>query len=103
MLGILCCRLCQCNDRIETGIELNLYLAQGILTQFIEVDQRALGRDEITNDDNRQDNNNNQCSTHNFNEFGFFGYKGTKINENKQLKKEKNDRQIKLFAILCFF
>jgi hypothetical protein len=46
-------------SRIETGIELNLYLAQGVLTQFIKVYQRTLGGDEVTNDDNRQDNNNN--------------------------------------------
>ena len=31
MLGILCCCLGQCYHGIETRVELNLYLAQGVL------------------------------------------------------------------------
>ena len=58
MLGILRRRLGQGYHGIETGVELNLNLAQGVLTQFVEIDQRALGGDEITNDDNRHDGNN---------------------------------------------
>ena len=58
MLGILRRRLGEGNHRIETGVQLNLNLAQGVLTQLIEIDQRALGHDEITNDDNRQNNDN---------------------------------------------
>ena len=58
MLGILRRRLGEGNHRIETGVQLNLNLAQGVLTQLIEIDQRTLGHDEITNDDNRQNNDN---------------------------------------------
>ena len=55
--SIFGCSLSQCHDSIETGVELNLNLAQGVLTHFIKADQRTLGADEVTNGDNRQYDN----------------------------------------------
>ena len=57
VLGIFGCRLSQRNDSIETGVELNLNLTQGVLTHFIETDQRALGADEVTNGNNCHEDN----------------------------------------------
>ena len=58
MLGILCCRLGEGYHSIETGIELNLDLAQSILAQFIEINQRTLGGDEVTSDNHHEGDNN---------------------------------------------
>ena len=58
MLGILRSRLGEGDDSIETGIELNLNLAQGVLTQLIEVDKRTLGGDKITSNNHHKGDNN---------------------------------------------
>jgi hypothetical protein len=63
-LGLVCSilgsGLSQCHDSIETRVELNLNLAQGVLAHFIETDQRALGADEVTNGDNCHDDKDNK-------------------------------------------
>ena len=51
-------RLGQGDDGVKTRVKLNLDLAQGVLTQFIQVDQRALRRDEITSDNHHKGDKN---------------------------------------------